>query len=487
MIQYNQAESPMSPHSFLGVVRKRRKLIGTLFLVIFLAIVIIAFVWPRTFKAESAVMVNYQLNNDEAHLLDLYKGSEHGYYNRISSETLIFKMRSILGPVADGIWGEKKDAQDDPVIVSESEKEQRIEQLKDGLEIERELDTNVLMVRFANHNPQLAKRIVDRVVTEYVQQRPQLSRDERAYEFFDQQIQRYRRQLKEIKERGMAYQKENRLISGDKQSSILFQSMSEFDHELTKVRAERIAKEARAQVMREQISEGKELAIPSTLGAADSRSRYDYINKLKTALMEYEVQKEQFQQKYTQNHPKMKELLIAIQKSRAKLQEEIREILEEEEANIKALRSAEAAIVQRMNTVAASISDISEKQYELGQMTIGVNDLEAVLSMLVRQREEAHIAAQERAHLVQVRLLQPASVPRDLVWPNRPLLIGLGLVLAFIVAFGSAFFVEYFDHSVNTVEDAQHCLGLPILAVIPEAARVSKASEMPPNKKRRPY
>jgi tyrosine-protein kinase Etk/Wzc len=253
------------------------------------------------------------------------------------------------------------------------------------------------------------------------------------------------------------------------------------------VRAERISKEARAQVMREQISEGKELAIPSTLGAADSRSRYDYINKLKTALMEYEVQKEQFQQKYTQNHPKMKELLIAIQESREKLQEEIREILEEEEANIKALRSAEAAIVQRMNTVAASISDISEKQYELGQMTIGVNDLEAVLSMLVRQREEAHIAAQERAHLVQVRLLQPASVPRDLVWPNRPLLIGLGLVLAFIVAFGSAFFVEYFDHSVNTVEDAQHCLGLPILAVIPEAARVDKASDMPSNKARRPY
>ena len=46
--------------------------------------------------------------------------------------------------------------------------------------------------------------------------------------------------------------------------------------------------------------------------------------------------------------------------------------------------------------------------------------------------------------------------------------MALGFLMAIVVSFGTALFAEYFDHSVNTAEDAQHCLGLPILAVIPE-------------------
>ena len=39
-------------------------------------------------------------------------------------------------------------------------------------------------------------------------------------------------------------------------------------------------------------------------------------------------------------------------------------------------------------------------------------------------------------------------------------------MLGFFVSFSAAFIVEYFDHSVHTAEDAQYCLGIPVLATI---------------------
>ena len=94
--------------------------------------------------------------------------------------------------------------------------------------------------------------------------------------------------------------------------------------------------------------------------------------------------------------------------------------------------------------------------------------------MLVRQREEAKITASKKEHLVQVRLIEPAVVPYHPAKPNRPLFAALAFILGFVVSFGFAFFIEYFDHSVNSVEDAQYCLGLPILASISDFAPNSK-------------
>ncbi|OPZ80962.1 MAG: hypothetical protein BWY77_00854 [bacterium ADurb.Bin431] len=57
-------------------------------------------------------------------------------------------------------------------------------------------------------------------------------------------------------------------------------------------------------------------------------------------------------------------------------------------------------------------------------------------------------------------------MPQRPVSPNRPLWIALGLLLGLVVALGVAFFMEYFDHSVNSADDVHNCLGLPILATI---------------------
>ena len=52
--------------------------------------------------------------------------------------------------------------------------------------------------------------------------------------------------------------------------------------------------------------------------------------------------------------------------------------------------------------------------------------------------------------------------------PNVPLNILLGVVVGLVVGIGLAFFIEYLDTSVKTLDDVESFLGLPVLAVIPK-------------------
>ena len=60
---------------------------------------------------------------------------------------------------------------------------------------------------------------------------------------------------------------------------------------------------------------------------------------------------------------------------------------------------------------------------------------------------------------------QPGAKP---VRPNKPLNIVLGIIIGLVVGVGLAFFIEYLDTSVKTIDDVERSLQSPVLGVIPQ-------------------
>ena len=54
------------------------------------------------------------------------------------------------------------------------------------------------------------------------------------------------------------------------------------------------------------------------------------------------------------------------------------------------------------------------------------------------------------------------------VRPNKKLNIGLGLAVGLLIGLGLAFFIEYLDTSVKTIDDVERALQAPVLGVIPQ-------------------
>jgi len=70
----------------------------------------------------------------------------------------------------------------------------------------------------------------------------------------------------------------------------------------------------------------------------------------------------------------------------------------------------------------------------------------------------------------QMRLVNPASLPRDPSFPNRWLFAGAGLAAALAVGIGIAFWQELRDKSIRDERDVEASLQMPVLVAIPWVA-----------------
>jgi polysaccharide biosynthesis transport protein len=67
-----------------------------------------------------------------------------------------------------------------------------------------------------------------------------------------------------------------------------------------------------------------------------------------------------------------------------------------------------------------------------------------------------------------VSIMNSAVAGERPVRPNKPLNIILGVVIGLVVGVGLAFFIEYLDTSVKTIDDVERALQAPVLGVIPQ-------------------
>jgi capsular exopolysaccharide synthesis family protein len=67
-----------------------------------------------------------------------------------------------------------------------------------------------------------------------------------------------------------------------------------------------------------------------------------------------------------------------------------------------------------------------------------------------------------------VEIVETAKIETVPVYPKKVLNISLGIIIGLVVGVGLAFFIEYLDTSVKTIDDVERSLGSPVLGVIPQ-------------------
>ena len=199
-------------------------LILTLFVLVVGAATAAAFLLTPVYESSAKVMVNYPYDNEKAHLLGLNNSSSRPEYDRLASELVIFKMRSVLEPVVNKLALDQP-VEGEPVTTPQEAArlhDETIARVAKKLNVEREKNTNILNISYLDPDPRLAANIVDKVVTEYIEQRPALDRDDRAYQFFDEQINEIKSRIDDMERKQMHYKRQEHVLLPDQQSQILF-------------------------------------------------------------------------------------------------------------------------------------------------------------------------------------------------------------------------------------------------------------------------
>jgi capsular exopolysaccharide synthesis family protein len=181
-----------------------------------------------------------------------------------------------------------------------------------------------------------------------------------------------------------------------------------------------------------------------------------------------------------QEHPDVKKNL----ELKGKLDKQIDEQVEG------SIHAMETAVVTYTSVAAGAQLQLNEARtndIKIAQETRPYWEAKAELDRMRRMKEVVDLRKfQEEIETgmprtTMVTLVTTALVNPRPVRPNKPLNIALGIVIGLVVGLGLAFFIEYLDTSVKTIDDVERTLQSPVLGVIPQnvGSLVEEGAESP--------
>jgi uncharacterized protein involved in exopolysaccharide biosynthesis len=125
----------------------------------------------------------------------------------------------------------------------------------------------------------------------------------------------------------------------------------------------------------------------------------------------------------------------------------------------------------QISAVQGQLNRVPQTEVALGSLDREYQTKKATYDDLLtkKQKSDLTVAALGAAQNTTIQVIDPASLPVRPIAPKRPMLIALGLALGLAVglAFAAAFEVPRLL-TIQTVEDARHYTGLPVLISVPE-------------------
>ncbi|MCM8800419.1 MAG: AAA family ATPase [Candidatus Omnitrophica bacterium] len=162
-----------------------------------------------------------------------------------------------------------------------------------------------------------------------------------------------------------------------------------------------------------------------------------------------------------------------IEKKMVELQFELADALRkytEKHPRVKQLRS-------QIEEMEKQMSGFSGQQLEYARLNREVEVSRKLYAMLKEKLEEARITEAERVG--DVAIVNPAVLPTSSVSVNKQTGILIGAILGIILGIGFAFLKENLDTSIGTIQDVESLLKLPVVGVIPSIEEESEKKSKP--------
>ena len=166
-------------------------------------------------------------------------------------------------------------------------------------------------------------------------------------------------------------------------------------------------------------------------------------------------------------HPRIKGLKVVVATLEGQIDDRIRGILAGLELRV---NSTKAQVEQLQRDVADAKkreSDMREKGREYFDAKRELSNTTRIRDTILLRvmQEEVDLALPKEST---VEITDDADLPIKAVRPNIPLNIALGVVVGLVLGVGLAFFIEYLDTSVKTIDDVERALNAAVLGVIPQ-------------------
>ncbi|CQR70546.1 Tyrosine-protein kinase etk [Sporomusa ovata DSM 2662] len=456
-------ETTLDLRDVIKTLKKRRKLIINTFLFFVITAIVVSFLIPPTYEAETALRIKQPKGLADSLLGDLPTGNPMGTKQLMSTYAEILKSRTVIQEVIDKTQTDKEEL---PTY----------EDFLKRITTQPVKDTEILDVKVQAKSQEEAQTVANTLVQVFLDRLTSLVRSEqsRVREFIGSRMKESKQELEQAENLLQKYKYEQKIVSPSEESKAMVEKLADIDKLAAENKVALASAQAKKGSTSQQIGQQKPGFIADSL----------LIQQYKGKLADLEVQLVSESQNYTDKHPKVIALQAAIAETNAKLNEEITRVVNAEapsmnpihqgllqtelqaEAEIAVAAARKQAIDKIMAEREQQIVKLPAKEQGLVKVMRDANVAQEIYIMLAKRYEEARIS--EVMEPTDVQIIDEAIFPDEPIKPKKLLNTVIAAILGIFVGVGLAFLSEYMNKTIRTTDDVKQYLDLPVLGSIPD-------------------
>ena len=354
----------------------------------------------------------------------------------------------------------------DSAVLSLIPREAAIGAVRAAIQVRPRESSSIIDIRYTDSDPVQAQRVANAVAEAFQAQdfRNVSERSRRRRQFVQEQLAvadgelaGKQRALSDYRSRSRLYNSQNRL-AGEQSGLMTLEAQREALY------ADRRMFEALLARVEQARGEGFDDGV-RTLVSAPGITSNPVVAKRFGELAQYQTERERLiASGRAPTHPDVQEVTALIASTRPELINAVR-------SHISSLDLQLAALDARRAQAVAAITTLPETETEETRLTEQVDNSLRVASMLRDEYQRSRIA--EAADVGQVKIVDPASYARPQVSGGRRQKLAISLVLGLFLGAGGVLLLETTNTSIRRRDDVEALLGVPTMAVIPNAMQES--------------
>ena len=483
-------EKPLRLSDYWRIIYRNRFIIVLSFVVVVAATAYYTFTTPPTYEATSMVMVD-ETGGMTQTLFDIspFGGKQ---LTMMNNQVQILKSYRLAQEVVKSLL---RDGYKDSLGLFYVEKKKNeepvnylrlgIKRLQKTMSVDPIRDTDIIKISVKAGSAYEAAFLATRVAKTYQELDRQLSRGEisQVVSFLDNQLKQKEQDLKQSEEALRTYQQSSGVFALPDETKELVTQLVDFESQLATAKTDLEANRRRLEFLKSQLGQMradvenglKNISTPlitqlkqkiaeneATLTALElqktkTRVEYDQINELKKSIR---VMKNQL-------NTEIKKLFASKTPIRDSLEpywDVVQKVVDLETENL-ALKAQVNELGKIVQKYADKMNTLPDKSLKLARLERAKTLNENIYLMMKQKYEESRIT--KAGQIGKIRIIDQAVPPEFPVSPKKKMNLLLAILIGLGLGVGIAFFREYIDNSVRTIEDVEQ-LGLPLLAAIPK-------------------
>jgi succinoglycan biosynthesis transport protein ExoP len=456
----------------LGIVVRRKRIIGQTLLLVILVVVAGSYLATPTYKSSSKILIT---KTEKRHV-----AAESG---RPRSEVLVTshdidvnKVLAVSRPYIDEMVCklQLRDGQGNLMKACQMTRDGIFTAIKERLfpepriGISRYQATDVLEITATSLEAEQAMLMANTLAEIMVDRNQAQVRAEyrNAKDFLESQIRNIRKDYNTGLHEMADFKKQHQTVDLKTETRLVAENLAE----LLKEKQDNVISLAQARAKLRSLKDYLEKQSPEFVSTSTLKEN-PHIKVLKKNLTELRLQFAQATSELTERHPQVQAMKQRMNKAELELKSEI-EVYRSSAPGLVALNGEIRALEARLEATNVqidkelqSIEGLPDRASEQANLDMELKAMPKVYSSLLDSLYQNGMA--EATTLSEIRVIESAVKPLSPAWPNKTANAAAGVIIGLVFGLGVAFIKEYLSDTIRTAEDVRELRPIAFMGAVP--------------------